>query len=996
MQIRNGPEMADTNGRTGTGGPDHDGVRATGPGESSVSAEHLVSGGRPGRGHLRIYLGSAAGVGKTYAMLCEGHRRAERGADVVVGFAEAHGRPHTSTLLDGLEIVPRARLEYRGSTFEEMDLDAVLARHPEIALVDEFAHTNVPGSRHEKRWQDVEELLDAGIDVISAVNIQHLESLNDVVEKITGVPQRETVPDAIVRAADQVEMVDMTPEALRRRMAHGNIYPPEKIDAALTNYFRSGNLSALRELALLWLADKVDEGLQRYRTEHKITSAWEARERVVVALTGGPEGRTLIRRAARIAARSAGGDLLAVHVTKSDGLTGADPAALESQRRLVESVGGSYHQVVGDDIPEALLTFARAENATQLVLGASRRSWWLAVLTGPGIGSRTIRGSGDIDVHIVTHGHMGRGRGLVPRRRGAITLRRKIAGYVLAAALSVVLTVTLATLRQGLNLTSDVLLFLVAVIVVALVGGFAPAVLAAIVGSLLLNYYFTPPIHQWTIAQANNALALGVFVAVAVLVSSVVDIAARRTKQAARANAESELLATTAGSVLRGQQGLSALLDRIREAFGMESVTLLECTPADGQQGGQQPPDASSGRKRSMSGSWQVVASRGEPPVTTPEEADVEVPVAATLSLALRGRPLPASDRRVLGAFGSYAAVALDQQRLAAEAQAAKPIAAADRMRTALLAAVSHDLRTPLASAKAAVTSLRSRDVDWAAEDHDELLATAEESLDRLTHLVDNLLDMSRLQAGALSLFPRPTGLDDIVSRALDNLDPAARGITRRHTGLPARDQRRPGHTRTCHREPDRKRAPLLTAGQAAAADGQRARRPGGAARGRPRSGHTRGGQGPDVRAVPAPRRHRQHDRSRPRSRLVARPDRGDGRDAQRRGHAGRRADHDGIGARPVTRAWPREREAVSLGHSEGTARRVGRGKREKAQGTRRDKGPRRGRRAADPPGAPDQPEGPRLRRPCRRHRSRSARGGEPVSARPRDPRSRPARHGRR
>jgi two-component system sensor histidine kinase KdpD len=588
------------------------------------------------------------------------------------------------------------------------------------------------------------------------VNIQHLESLNDVVEKITGVPQRETVPDAIVRAADQVEMVDMTPEALRRRMAHGNIYPPEKIDAALTNYFRSGNLAALRELALLWLADKVDEGLQRYRTEHKISSAWEARERVVVALTGGPEGKTLIRRAARIAARSSGGDLLAVHVTKSDGLTGADPASLADQRRLTESVGGTYHQVVGDDIPEALLTFARAENATQLVLGASRRSWAAAMLTGPGIGSRTIRGSGDIDVHIVTHAQMGRGRGL-PRRRGAITRRRKVAGYVLAAALLPVLTVLLAILRNDLNLTSDVLLYLTAVVLVALTGGFAPAVLTAIAGSLLLNYYFTPPIHQFTISEANNTLALGVFVAVAIGVSSVVDIAARRTKEAARANAESELLTTTAGSVLRGQQGLSALLDRVREAFGMDSVTLLEC--------------------QGKMGPWKVVASRGEPPVTRPDEADVEVPVTDSLALALRGRPLPATDRRVLGAFASYAAVALDQQQLAAEAQAAKPIAAADRMRTALLAAVSHDLRTPLASAKAAVTSLRSPDVNWAAEDHDELLATADESLDRLAHLVDNLLDMSRLQAGALSLFPRPAGLEEIVSSALDNLDPAARGV---------------------------------------------------------------------------------------------------------------------------------------------------------------------------------------------------------------------------
>ena len=238
------PEMAENDDRVGAG-------------ESGLA---VGPGGRSGRGHLRIYLGSAAGVGKTYAMLGEGHRRAERGADVVVAFAEPHGRPHTAALIEGLEAVPRARLEYRGTTFEEMDVDAVLARHPQVALVDELAHTNVPGSRNEKRWQDVEELLDAGIEVISAVNIQHLESLNNVVEKITGVPQRETVPDAIVRAANQVEMVDMTPEALRRRMAHGNIYPPEKIDAALTNYFRSGNLAALRELALLWLAEQGRRG----------------------------------------------------------------------------------------------------------------------------------------------------------------------------------------------------------------------------------------------------------------------------------------------------------------------------------------------------------------------------------------------------------------------------------------------------------------------------------------------------------------------------------------------------------------------------------------------------------------------------------------------------------------------------------------------------------------------------------------------------------------
>src|ERR1700733_3536530 len=718
------------------------------------------------RGSLRIYLGAAAGVGKTYALLCEGHRRAERGADVVVGFAETHNRPQTAALLDGIEVIPRKRIEYRGSSFEEMDVDAVLARKPQIALVDELAHTNVPGSRNEKRWQDVAELLEAGIDVISAVNGQHLESVTDVVEQITGVVQRETVPDAVVRAADQVELVDMTAEALRRRMAHGNIYPPEKIDAALTNYFRAGNLTALRELALLWLADKVDEGLQRYRTEHNISSTWEARERVVVALTGGPEGDTLIRRAARIAARASGGDLLAVHVTKSDGLTGANPANLARQRQLVESLGGSYHQVVGDEIAEALLTFAKAENATQLVLGASRRGWLLALLTGPGIGARTIRDSGAIDVHIVTHPHVGTRWGILPRYRGGITRGRQLAGWLLAVALAPLLTLALSTNRSGINLTSDVLLFLVAVIVVALVGGFLPAMLEAIAGSLLLNYYFTPPVHQFTIAEANNWLALGVFVAVGLAVSWVVDTTARRSKQAARANAESELLVTTAGSILRGQGALDALLERTREAFGMRSACLLE------------RKDSGAAAARSPAASWALVACAGEAPVSRPDAAEVDIPVTDTLSLVLTGRPLRAEDRRVLGAFAAYAAVALEQQRLAAEAEGGKPNAAADRMRTALLTAVSHDLRTPLASAKAAVTSLRSPDMHWNAADTEELLATADESLDRLTRLVGNLLDISRPQAGALSLFPKPSGLDEIVALALDDLGPAGRDIT--------------------------------------------------------------------------------------------------------------------------------------------------------------------------------------------------------------------------
>ena len=705
-------------------------------------------------------------MGKTFAMLSEGQRRALRGTDVVVGFVETHGRAHTEELLDGLEVIPRQTLEHRGVSFTEMDVDAVLARSPQVALVDELAHTNVPGARHEKRWQDVEDLLDAGIDVISTVNIQHLESVNDVVEKITGVRQQERIPDAAVRRADQVELVDMAPEALRRRMAHGNVYAAEKIDAALSNYFRVGNLTALRELALLWTADKVDEGLQQYRAEQGITGTWEARERVVVALTGGPEGETLIRRAARIAARSSGGDLLAVHVSRSDGLTGVSPAALTTQRHLVESLGGSYHQVVGDDVSEALLTFARAENATQLVLGASRRNRWAAFLTGPGIGATTTRESGDIDVHIVTHLQAGGGRGL-PRGHGSLTRRRKLEGLALALVVPTLLTLVLTRHRHDLNLVSDVLLFMVVVVLVALVGGIWPALVAAVLGSLLLNYYFAPPLHTFTISETNNSLALFVFIVVAVMVSSVVDLAARRTRQAARSAAESATLGTLAGSILRGETGVPALLDRVREGFGQSSVTLLRRTDTDAA---QHPG-------RLARPSWEVVASTGTPVCERPDDADTLVPAGDTLALALRGRILEVEDQRLVGAFAAQAAVVLERSELNKAVAAAAPLAETDRMRTALLAAVGHDLRTPLASAKAAITSLRSKDVEWSPEDVDELVATADESLDRLSRLVDNLLDMSRLQAGVMPLELRAVGLDEVIPLALDDLGDPARVV---------------------------------------------------------------------------------------------------------------------------------------------------------------------------------------------------------------------------
>jgi len=687
----------------------------------------------------------------------------------VVGFVETHDRPHTKEMLEGMEVFPRRYVDYRGATFTELDLEGLIQRRPELALVDELAHSNVPGVTHEKRWKDVHSLLDAGISVITTVNVQDLESLNDVVEKITGVPQRERVPDDVVRDADQVEMVDMTPEALRRRMALGNIYGPDKVDAALANYFRIGNLTALRELALLWLADKVDDQLEAYRSAHSISHTWETRERVVVSLTGGPEGETLIRRAARIAARATGGDLLAVHVTRSDGLTGADPRRLATQRALVESLGGSYHQVLGEDVPAALLDFARAENATQLVLGASRRRLQ-TFLSGPGIGTTVIRQSGDIDVHMVSHGHVGRGR-VLPTFGGGLTARRRVLGAVVAMLLLVALTFGLE--HTTLNLTSNILLFLLAVVAVALVGGIWPALGAAVAASLLLNYFFIAPLPDFSIAETNNVLSLIVFVAVAAMVSRVVDVSARRTKEASHATAEAETLSTLAGSVLRGRSALPDLLDQVRMTFSMTSATLLERGPgttadAPAEDAGGDGPDRHG---------WHVVANAGADPCVRPEDGDTELPVGQDLALVLRGRPLAASDRRVLGAFAAQTAVALQQERLGAAAAAAAPLAAADRTRTALLAAVSHDLRSPLSSAKAAITSLRSSDVEWAVAERQELLATADESLDRLIRLVENLLGVSRLNAGVVSVFVQPVALDEIVPLALDDLGSLGRAV---------------------------------------------------------------------------------------------------------------------------------------------------------------------------------------------------------------------------
>jgi two-component system sensor histidine kinase KdpD len=685
-------------------------------------------------------LGAAPGVGKTYAMLDEGRRLRDSGTDVVVGIVETHDRRGTAAMLEGLEVIPRTMVGHRGIELTEFDLDALLTRAPQLALVDELAHTNAPGSRNEKRWQDVHVLLDAGIDVMSTVNIQHIESLNDVVQQITGVPQRETIPDSVLRGADQIEVVDLTPQALRDRLAAGEVYPATRIDAALSNYFRLGNLTALRELALLWLADEVDSSLQRYRAEHGIEHKWEARERVVVALPGGPEGETVLRRGARIAARSSGGELMAVHVTSPDGLREANPAALAAQRTLVEQLGGSYHQVVGSDIPRALVEFARASNASQLVIGVSRRGRLAALLSGSGNGATVIRESGDLDVHIVTHASAG-GRFALPRRSGGLTLRRHVYGFALALVGGPLLTWLLASSHTPDSITSDVLSYQLLVVLVSLIGGIWPALFAAVLSGFTLDYFFVAPLYTITINEPLHLLALVLFMIIAALVSLVVDQAARRSRAAKRSAAESELLATVAGGVIRGEDAMQSLISRTREAFGLAGVRLL----SDGT----------------------ALYTDGEP---ADAEHTTMLPVGNRASLELSGRDLQSSDRRLLAVVVTQLDAALEHRELSTTVSEIAPLAEADRVRSALLASVGHDFRRPLAAATTAVTSLRATDVTWNEADRNALLETAELGLSTLAELVTNLLDVSRLQAGVLAVSLAAVDLDDLVPSVLDEL----------------------------------------------------------------------------------------------------------------------------------------------------------------------------------------------------------------------------------
>jgi two-component system sensor histidine kinase KdpD len=700
------------------------------------------------RGNLRIFLGAAPGSGKTFAMLEEGRRLQLQGTDVVVGAVSVRGRAETAALLADLELCPSTSAA-SGVAAEEAGLDvaAVLERSPKVVLVDDYASGQGSGTGNTARWQDVAVLLDAGIDVISTLDIRSLESLSDVVESITGERVAETVPDAAVRGADQIELVDASPELLRRRLGEGKIYPRQQdADAALAGDFRTAPLTALRELALLWLAERIDADLSGYRAGKASRDGWPARERIVVGLNGQPEGRVLIRRAARLLSNAAGGELHAVHVRTST--AGSELSAgkeLELQRKLTVDAGGVFHAVGGEDAAATLLEVARNLNASQMVLGSSRRR--AAARFRRGTAAAVVRDAGALDVHLVMREAPSEAGG--PGRAPSLGRRRELTGFALAAGLPLLLQLALGLLPHR-QLSTDMLVQLTGIVAVALVGGLWPAVLAAVLAGLIVNYFSVRPIGSLSVIDPENVLALLIFLLVAVSVSLVVDRSARRSKEARRAGAEASILGELSRRAVAEGNSVPAVLEQVREHFQVAGAGLWvrrEAAPRTAR--------------------WQLSEYSGATRPAEMTDEDIIEQLDETRSLSLTGKELSQDDRRLLTAFGSHLLAMLQREELTASQRENLRLAEGNKMRTSILRAVSHDLRTPLAGIKLASSSLRDRNVSFTPGEQQELLATIESGADRLDRLVSNLLDMSRITADSVAPLLAPVYWADVVSEAL-------------------------------------------------------------------------------------------------------------------------------------------------------------------------------------------------------------------------------------
>ena len=731
---------------------------------------------RQGRGKLKIFFGAAAGVGKTYAMLEAAREQRAQGLDVVVGWVETHGRVETEALLGDLEILPRRPVEYRGARLQEFDLDAALARRPALILVDELAHTNAPGSRHAKRWQDVLELLDAGINVYSAMNVQHVDSLNDVVAKITGVVVRETVPDSIFEHTDEVELIDLPPDDLLHRLRDGKIYIPEQAREAIENFFRKGNLIALRELALRVTAQHVDAEMRHYMRDHAIRQTWPVRERLLVCIGPSPSSIRLVRAAKRMA-EGLGAEWIVAYVETPSQVRLPQEARdrVAQTMRLAEQLGAEIHTLTGHRMSDELLAFARARNVSKLVVGKPERPLWKRIAMGS-IVDTLVQGSGEIDVYVIS-GDRDDSRPLPPRPWPAQT---NWLPYGYALAVVAICTGIAWAMFPYFAFSNLIMVYLLGVIVVATRYGRGPSLLASLTSVAAFDFFFVPPYYTFAVSDTQYFITFSVMLIVAVVISGLAnriraqaESAREREGRMAALYAMSRELAST-----RGVQGLLAVATRhITELFRARVAILLPDASGrlDGgvEAGAEFPMEASEVAVSQWVYEHGQVAGQGTD--TLPGAAGLYVPLLGSRG-AVGVLGLRPTDPRALQApeqlhqvetFASQTALAIERALLAAEAEQAQVRAETERLRNSLLSSVSHDLRTPLASITGAASTLLDNEARLDAATRRDLLEALHEEADRLNRLVQNLLEMTRLEAGALVPHTAWHSIEEVVGAAL-------------------------------------------------------------------------------------------------------------------------------------------------------------------------------------------------------------------------------------
>jgi len=729
------------------------------------------------RGRLKIFLGYAAGVGKTYAMLEAAHQRLAEGVDVVAAYVETHGRRETEALLAGLESLPRQQVEYRGRVLPELDADAVLARHPALALIDEMAHTNAPGLRHPKRYQDVEEILAAGIDVYTTLNIQHLESLNDVVAQITGVTIRETIPDRVIDETTDLELIDLPPDELRHRLQEGKVYVPEQAAQAIRKFFRTGNLTALRELAMRHVAERVDEQMRAYMQTRAIPGPWPAGEHLLVCVSPSPQSERLIRSARRLAGElNARWTALYVETPDRLRLAEAEQDRLAHTLHLAEELGGRALTLAGRSVAEAAVDYARQHNVTKIVVGKPLEPRWRQLLRGSVV-NQIIRAGGPIDLYIINTGPGSARPTEVAQWRPHPPWRR----YAQATILVVLGSLLGSVMHRFLAPTNLVMIYLLVVVIAALYLGRGPAVLAAVLSVLVFDFFFVPPSLTLAVADTEYLLTFLALLIVGLLLSDLtarvqeqVETTRRRARETGALYTLSRDLAVAVdlGSVVQAVEANAV------ETFGREVAVLLP-----GADGGRSlglyaaSSDATLDEHEMAVAAWAFEhgqpAGRGTDTLPAARLRYLPLSTARGKVGVLgvwpteAGRYLTPEQRRLLDAFASLAAVAIERVHLAEAAGQVQLLEATEKLQSALLNSISHDLRTPLVSITGALSTLQEDDVRLDTEARRILVDTAAEEAGRLNRLVGNLLDMTRLEAGAIKVKREPRDLQDVIGAAL-------------------------------------------------------------------------------------------------------------------------------------------------------------------------------------------------------------------------------------